>query len=306
VYGQAPDAPYARDRIAGRIDQVFRRFVLVGFCACALMWASRGSAVAATEFCPAKIDRIYAKASEPAATAYSYYLQALASRVVEGIVVADTDSGWFTWVQQPVKLSRTTYVSTSPSLTYWFHAAESPELTVIFPQAVTIRHAWVATARTHGDEFFNWDARGAVTCEPPDFARSKYRNSTRNERKPQAGDETPAPAPPPATAVASAAPFPPAVCPEPFVAATVTHPVQPDFPSIVESEGFGGTAISEIAVALDPTGKLIDSWIWAKSGYPALDEAALKAARRSKYTGATSYCRPVDETYLFRADFMSH
>ena len=285
---------------------VLRRLVIVVFYACALAAASHASAIAATEFCPAKLERIYTKSSNPSAAVHYYYLQALASRVVEGVIVADTDSGWFTWTQQPVKLTRTTYVNASPAVKSWFHVAESPELTVFFPQPVTVRHAWIATARTHGDEFFNWDAHGTVTCDPPAFALSKYPNTTRSERAPQAGDETPAPAPPPANAVASAAPFPIVNCDKPFVTATVTDAVQPAFPSIVEDEGFGGLAISEVAVAIDPSGKLVDAWIWAKSGYPALDDAALKAARRSKYSGAASYCRPVSGTYLFRSDFSSH
>ena len=282
-----------------------RRFVVVLFHTCLLVAVAHASAFAATEFCPANLVRVYTKSSKPPATVQYYYLRALASRVVDGVIVAETDSGWFTWTQEPVQLSRTTYVNASPTVKSWFHVAESPELTVAFPQAVTVQHAWVATARTHGDGFFNWDAQGTVTCDPPVFALSKY-PSTPSERTPQAGDETPAPAPPPANAVASAAPFPVLTCDKPFVTATVTDAVQPEFPRIVESEGFSGSAISEIAVAIDPSGKLVDAWVWAKSGYPALDDAALKAARRSKYSGAISYCRPVHATYLFRADFLAH
>ena len=176
-----------------------------------------------------------------------------------------------------------TFTSFSPAVKYSFRVAESPELTVVFPQAVSVRHAWITTAQTHGDQIFDWDAHGTVTCEPPaDFAASKYPNKTTT---------TPA------------APFPSANCAQPFVNATVTFPVQPDFPELVRNEGFSGVAISIIAIAVDPQGKLVDAWIWAKTGYPAIDEAALKAAQQSKYSGATSYCRPVSGTYLFRADF---
>jgi len=204
-----------------------------------------------------------------------------------------------------VTLTRTTYMSASRTVKTWFHAAESSELTVLFPQPVTIRHAWVIAARTRGDLYFNWDPRGTVPCEPPDFAQPGYPVTMRTERSPQPGDETPAPAPPAANAVASAAPFPTPTCPKPFINATVTDAIQPDFPEIVRSEGFSGLAVSEIAVALDPNGKLLDAWVWAKSGYPALDDAALKAARRSRYSGAVSYCGAVHGTYLFRADFQA-
>jgi hypothetical protein len=236
---------------------------------------------------------------------YYYYLQALASRVVEGTIVADTDAGWFTWIQAPVQLTRTTYTSSSPEVKYSWHVAESPELSVIFPAPVAIRHVWVATARTSGDPFFGWDAHGTVSCEPMDYATGNYPNKSTVRRTPQTGDETPAPAPPAAKAVTSAPPFPPTSCTKPFVSATVTRAVQPEFPNIVRDEGFGGDAIAEVAIALDAQGKLVDAWMWARTGYDPLDQAALKAARRSSYSGAISYCRPVSGMYLFRADFIS-
>jgi hypothetical protein len=286
------------------INDVLRSFAVFAFCMAALVMVCRASATAATEFCPARLTNIGTKSSGGDATMQYYRLQALTGRVVEGTIVADTDAGWFMWTQQPVQLARTTFTSVSPAVKYSFRVAESPELTVVFPQAVSVRHAWITTAQTHGDQIFDWDAHGTVTCEPPaDFAASKYPNKTTTTRTPQAGDETPAPAPPPAKAEASGAPFPPANCAQPFVNATVTLPVQPDFPELVRNEGFSGVAISIIAVAVDPQGKLVDAWIWAKTGYPAIDEAALKAAQQSKYSGATSYCRPVSGTYLFRADF---
>jgi hypothetical protein len=272
---------------------------------CAMAGACHARAAAAIEFCPARITKIYSKPKASDATTYYYQLQALASRVVEGNIIADTDAGWFAWVQQPVQLTRTTYVSESRSMKLWYRVAESPELTVVFPQPVAIRHAWIAIAQTHGDHFFNWDARGRVTCEPPDFGVSKYPNTTKEVRSPVPGDETPAPAPPPANAAASVMPFVVANCAKPFVSATVTDPAEPEFPASLKEVGFGGTATSEIAVAIDQHGNLVDAWVWAKSGYPGFDDSALRAARRSSYTGAISYCRPISATYLFRADFMS-
>lgn len=198
--------------------------------------ACHALAAAATEFCPAQLQYTGSASPSRNATTYRYAIQALASRVAEGTIIADTDAGWFTWTQQPVQLTRTTYTTT---FTY------------------------------------------------------------------TSGDETPAPAPPPVNAAASAPPFPPPSCAKPFVSATVTDPKQPDFPRIVMDEGFGGLASSEIAVAVGPAGKLVDAWVWAGSGYSALDNAALRAARQSKYSGAISYCRPIAAMYLFRADFTS-
>jgi TonB family protein len=281
---------------------MFQAMIFV-FCTCTIVSACRASAVAATEFCPADLTHLESASSDREATTYHYQLQALAPRVVDGTIIADTDAGWFTWVQQPVQLTRTTYMSASWSVKYWFHVAESPELTVVFPQAVAIRHVWVATARSRDDRFFNWDARGLVPCEPPDFAKSRTPESDKVTRSPQAGDETPGPAPPPANAVAAVAPFSPPSCAKPFVSAIVADAVQPEFPAILADQGISGVSISVIAIALDGHGKLIDAWVWASSGYPPMDDAALKAARRSKYTGATSYCLPVSAMYLFRADF---
>lgn len=131
---------------------------------------------------------------------------------------------------------------------------------MVFPQPVTIRHAWIAAARAHGDQFFNWDAHGLVTCEPPDFAPSKYPAGGTQTRTPRAGDETPAPAPPPANAVASTAPFPQASCAQPFLSARVTDAIRPDFPRMLLDQGFNGVAVSEIAVAVDPRRKFVDAW----------------------------------------------
>jgi hypothetical protein len=99
-----------------------------------------------------------------------YHLRALGPRVVDGSILADADAGWFVWNQQPVQLTRTTYTTTGKAYEAKFVVAESPELSVTFPQSVDIRRAWVATATAHGDRYFSWDAHGKVTCDPPDFA----------------------------------------------------------------------------------------------------------------------------------------
>jgi hypothetical protein len=300
-------------QIPRRGINVLRRFALFIFCIAALVTVCRAPATAATEFCPARLIHIGTKSSDRAAATQYYQLEAFTGRVVEGTIIADTDAGWFTWTQQPVRLTRTTYTSVSvgrrefdpPSMKVSFHEADSAELTVVFPRPVAVRHAWMTTARTHGDQIFNWDAQGMVTCEPPDFARPKYPilGTTTTTRTPQAGDETPAPAPQPAVAVASTPPFPAANCAQPFVSAAVTDIPQLDFPEILQGQVIGDAATSLVAVAVDSHGKLIDAWIWGTSGYPAMDDEAIRTARRSTYIGATSYCRPANGTYLFQADF---
>jgi TonB family protein len=232
-----------------------------------------------------------------------YDLRALGPRTIEGTILADTDAGWFTWDQPAVELTRMTYTAIMPDYKTQFVVAESPELSVRFPKPVTIRRAWVATATARGDAQFGWDARGKVTCDPPDFAPDSSLRSVFTKRTPQAGDPTPAPAPPMASALQASPPFPDTSCAQPFVAATVTDPVRPEFPSIVRDEGFSGRAVSVVYVAIDPHGNLADAWVFASSGYRALDNATLSAARRSKYAAPTSYCRAVSGTYLFKAVF---
>lgn len=281
---------------------MLRSFAIVALCVCATVAACRATAAAETEFCPAKITEITAKPFGSAANTYYYRLQGEADRSLAGTIVADTDAGWFTWTQQPAQLTRMTYTSSSPAVTYSFQASESPEMMVDFPKPVIVRRAWVEAAQTHGDRFFGWDSQGMVMCDPPDFGPPKYRSNETTRRTPHPGDETPAPAPPPVNATPTTAPFS-LTCAQPFVSATVTKAAQPNFPTILHDQGFRDYAISMIAVAVGPQGNLVDAWVFAKTLYPALDEEALKAARKSTYRGAVSYCRPVSGVYLFRADF---
>jgi TonB family protein len=248
----------------------------------------------------------YTKTDAPDATLHYYHLQALGPRSVEGTITADTDHGWFTWVQQPVQLTRMTFTATAPSYTVRYLTADSPELDVAFPVMVNIRRAWLATAEANGDAYFGWDAHGTVVCTPSDFAPVNSRSRVVTKRTPQDGDPTPGPAPPTAVATATAAPFPEATCAHPFVAATVSHAVQPDFPAILRDQAVSQAATAVVYVAVDSAGKLADAWIYASSGYVAMDKAALSAARRSSYVAPISYCRAVSGTYLFQADFLPY
>ncbi len=245
----------------------------------------------------------YPKSSGPAAVQY-YFLRALGPRVVEGTMVADTDRGWFTWSQSAVALTRATYTSTHATFRTRWVVADSPQMVVQFPEPVSVRHAWVTTAQTHGEANFNWDSFGEVACDPPPFgapAGAKELGSTNRDQA--AGDPTPAPAPPPAFAAPTSPPFPIPTCDHPFVAATVTKVVQPDYPQSMKEDAWNVTGISEVYVAIDPHGNLTDAWIFASSGYVEFDREAIRAARHSKYSPAVSYCRPVSGTYVFRADF---
>jgi hypothetical protein len=277
------------------------RFVLAMLVAGGMAGLCGSAARAATEFCPAQL---IGADSKSAASEHYYRLRALGPRVVEGTIVADTDRGWFSWDQKAVQLTRITYTRSEPGLEAMFVVAESPELGVLFPQSVDVRRAWVAAATTRADAY--WDARGKTACGPPDFTESSSADGSKVTRTPQSDDPTPAPAPPAATARVIPAPIPLRSCVQPFVAAAVTKSVTPDFPDSVKREGFSAPATSIIFVAVDASGTLADAWVFASSGYPALDDAAIRAARQSTYTAPVSYCHAVSGTYLFRADFMPY
>jgi TonB family protein len=283
--------------------RVWIAFAIGFFALCVMLAASASRAVAATEFCPAKLVGPHTKSSGQGSAVWYYRLTALGPRVVEGTIIADTDAGWFTWNQRPVQLTRTTYTMTAPLFKTQFAVAGSPELSVSFPQPVAIRDAWVTKASTHGDENLTWNARGEVTCDLPDFAGFDGSGPNVTQRTPNASDPTPAPAPPMAPAVASSAPFPPATCAQPFRVATVTKAAEPSYPQSLQQNAPASRKVSVIYVAVDPHGQLADAWLFASSGYPAMDAEALNAARRSQYLAPISYCRPVGGTYLFAADF---
>lgn len=263
------------------------------------LWAA--PARAASEFCPARLIGTYTKTLSKSGTIVHYYrLQALAPRSVEGTIIAETDHGWYSWPQQLVELRRVTY-DMADGIRVRFVMAESPELSVAFPQPLNVLRAWVALARTHGDQIFKWDERGMVLCDPADFAG--YGGRSKSTRAVDAGDPTPAPPPPAALATATDNPFPNAKCDHPFTAARVWNAIRPDFPDFVRNMGLSQAVTSVVYVAVDPNGKLSDAWLFGSSGYPALDKAAITAAKRSSYTAAKSYCRSVGGVYLFRADF---
>lgn len=276
----------------------------VGFFAVVVMLAGSASrALAATEFCPGQLVGPHTESSSQEAETWYYHLTALGPRVVEGTIIADTDAGWFTWSQGAVRLTRATFTMTAPKFKAQYAVAVSPDLSVRFPQPVAIRYAWVTNAITHGDENLNLDTRGQVPCDLPDFAGLNGPSPNVTQRTPDANDPTPAPAPLTATAVASSAPFPPATCAEPFRVATVTKAAEPNYPRSLQRNGPASREVSVVYVAVDSRGQLVGAWLFASSGYPAMDAEALSAARRSQYLAPISYCRPVGGTYLFVAEF---
>ena len=193
-------------------------------------------------------------------------------------MVADTDRGWFTWSQSAVALTRATYTSTHATFRTRWVVADSPQMVVQFPEPVSVRHAWVTTAQTHGEANFNWDSFGEVACDPPPFgapAGAKELGSTNRDQA--AGDPTPAPAPPSAIAAPTSPPFPIPTCDHPFVAATVTKVVQPDYPQSMKEDAWNVTASQKSTSRSIPTGT---SRTRGFSLRPAMSSSTVKRSER--------------------------
>jgi hypothetical protein len=262
---------------------------------------------AATEFCPAKVgdlSPIAAPMGTPARS-YVYDLTALGARSVDASIVADTDRGWWSWNVAAVPLQKTSRVTA----TFFgrnfsrIYAASQP-LAVAFPSSVIVRHAWIVSATDSADASRAVPAGQRFACDVPAFESA----SITDPRVDAAGRPRPSPTPLPSPAAIpvlaspSKPPFEAAECAKPFRVARAVAPMQPEYPESARDLGLGPT-VAVAYVAVDERGTLTDTWIAASSGNQAEDLETLRAARLSSYAGGVSYCRPVKDLYLFRADF---
>jgi hypothetical protein len=247
-----------------------------------LAFVSTGvAAQAKTEFCPAEI---WYRPAVPATSAGDsaglvFGLRANSPRtIVAAKIVAETDGGWYTWDVANVSLTLRTNGT-----------AESTRDLAVFDKPVFVRHVWIVEARTSGDTLYGWDAVGEASCGVPSFGHPAYAALTAVE-----GQNLPH------LTVSPMAPLYSAECAHPFAEASVTHPVQPRFPLSVPRDLF---YTSQIEVAIGDSDNILDAWVYKTSGYRAVDESALAAARASSYQSAVSYCQKANGYYLFRADF---
>lgn len=81
--------------------------------------------------------------------------------------------------------------------------------------------------------------------------------------------------------------------------ATVLKAASPDYPA--SANGAKGVAIAQVVVS--PSGEVVSVNITKSSGVRALDKSTIKAAWTSTYAPAMSNCKPVQGSYLFRANF---
>ena len=91
-------------------------------------------------------------------------------------------------------------------------------------------------------------------------------------------------------------------CANPNQEATVTNPMQPEYPQSAQDMGLGPVTVL-VQVTVGPTGSLVNAAINKSSGNMAIDQAALRAARQSQYAPKLVNCSPTTGDYIFRADF---
>lgn len=90
-------------------------------------------------------------------------------------------------------------------------------------------------------------------------------------------------------------------CEVPFGGAHMVHLVSPTYPPIAINQQAVGRA--SVKVTLDETGNVTDASIYESSQNPALDEAAVRAARETTYAPEHFLCTPHGGSYIFVSDF---
>jgi len=85
------------------------------------------------------------------------------------------------------------------------------------------------------------------------------------------------------------------------VPAAITDAQPADLPTIAAEQHV--TGIASVKIALDAAGRLTSSSVFESSGNRWLDQAALRAARSSRYSAESRDCAHVGGTYAFVVDF---
>lgn len=108
-------------------------------------------------------------------------------------------------------------------------------------------------------------------------------------------------APTAAPFVATPTPSPKPACSAPDIAAKTLAAQTPEKPDDAQAQGLVGTV--KVKVDLDASGAVTGANVYESSGSMELDQAALQAARRSRYAPEERDCKNVSGSYLFTVDF---
>ena len=85
------------------------------------------------------------------------------------------------------------------------------------------------------------------------------------------------------------------------VPASVSDASPADLPAIAAEQNI--TGITAVRINLDAAGRLATSSVLASSGNRWIDQAALRAARSSRYSAEVRDCAPVGGAYAYFVDF---
>jgi len=271
-----------------------RVYVVAAVLLCALLGAGR--AEAAVELCPAAASAMHPLDGDAkAATTFGFDLDALSAETVSGTIAVETDKGWFEVPFGPTAVAKLVEDYSDPAISFRAANYASGAIYARFPGPVEVKRAFVLRISTD-DTVFQWPSKGGISCEfEHDFGQ---RHEGRDGWPRRAELFTlPTGASPIAAAPSSA--FSNLPCAKPFVQASVTTAIPPNFPLIARESG-NATVIE--AVELDAHGSVIATWFVTPPSMD-LDRAADIAARRSAYAPAISFCRPVPSVSRFQATF---
>jgi TonB family protein len=85
------------------------------------------------------------------------------------------------------------------------------------------------------------------------------------------------------------------------VPASISSAAPAELPTIAAEQNV--TGITEVRIDLDAAGRLGKSSVLASSGNRWIDQAALRAARTSRYSAEMRDCEPLGGAYAFVVDF---
>jgi hypothetical protein len=278
-------------------------FVFAG--AVSFLMPCEKAAAAIVEFCPARMDAAHVFGGSYDGL-IAFYVAAESARSVSANVIAQGESGWYTFQFQNAAIVADLAHFRSHTVRFDRTLYHTKRMYVRFPAAERIVRWWIYDATSLGDTAFGWDQRGDYICLPQPDAYPNVKRAPLPDppiRTNDSGDLLVPPGPSD-TILASyktAAPADIAKCDKAFVPATVVRAISPVYPRSVR--GLAVSVTSEIEVAINANGSLAGAWVYTPSGIPDIDAAALRAAEISTYRAGVAMCRPAPGTYLFRADF---
>jgi hypothetical protein len=218
-------------------------------------------------------------------------------------MLADTDHGWFQWNVQEVGMHEVLKVD--DTLHRSVTRIQSPTLSVEFPLAVMVRHAWVISAKRLDGLAATPNTVSDYTCLPPAYGGRGNISDAQvvREQSYDSSNASPSPAPKPDTDLAVARPIATPYsmdCKDPFHPARETRVGQP---AAVLSGPLTGQTRVGVKVLVGNNDNLVDAAIYHSSGRTDVDRAALSAANASGFTSAVAYCQKLPSASVFWSEF---